>query len=120
MTARIYPESTLVGPALTPRCVLYNFEHHPSSAPHLLPLLESTTRRFVDDARFQQDIRYLKLWVQYARQVDRREDVWAYLESRDIGTRHAVFYEEWAGALEALNRWVHTESACCVEARAGA
>jgi checkpoint serine/threonine-protein kinase len=40
----------------------------------------------------------------YARHVERREEVWAFLESRDVGTRHAVFYEEWAGAVEALGR----------------
>jgi checkpoint serine/threonine-protein kinase len=40
----------------------------------------------------------------YARQVERREEVWSFLESRRIGTGHAGFYEEWASALEGLGR----------------
>lgn len=86
------------------RYILFTVQHHPSSASHILPLLESTTRRFLADARYGQDVRYLKMWVMYTRHVERREEVWAFLESRDVGTRHAVFYEEWATAAEGLQR----------------
>ncbi|OCF44535.1 BUB protein kinase [Kwoniella heveanensis CBS 569] len=84
--------------------IAFVVQHHPSSDTHLLPLLETTTRRFVNDARYTQDVRYLKLWSQYARYIERREEIWSFLESRDIGTRHSVFYEEWASALEGLGR----------------
>ena len=70
----------------------------------LLPQLETTTRRFVKDDRFSQDTRYLKLWTMYARHVERREEVWAFLESREIGTKHSILYEEWASVLEGLGR----------------
>lgn len=86
--------------------IAWTIQHYPSSDSHILPLVESTCRRFITDPRYTQDIRYLKLWVTYTRQVERRENVWAYLEARDIGTRHAVFYEEWAGAAEFLGRSV--------------
>lgn len=86
------------------RYVLFTVQNSPASAIHILPLLESTTRRFLSDARYGQDARYLKMWVMYTRHVERREEVWAFLESRDVGTRHAVFYEEWASAAEALHR----------------
>lgn len=46
----------------------------------------------------------MKMWVMYTRHVERREEVWAFLESRDVGTRHTVFYEEWASAAEGLAR----------------
>ncbi|OXG21450.1 checkpoint serine/threonine-protein kinase [Cryptococcus neoformans Ze90-1] len=84
--------------------ILFTVQHHPSSDAHLLPLLETTTRRFINDARYTHDIRYLKLWIMYARQIDRREEIWAFLESRDIGTRHSLFYEEWATTLEGMGR----------------
>jgi checkpoint serine/threonine-protein kinase len=42
----------------------------------------------------------------YTREVERREEVWAFLESRNIGTNHALFYEEWASATEGLGRYV--------------
>jgi checkpoint serine/threonine-protein kinase len=86
------------------RYIVFTNQHHPSSATHLLPLLESTARRFIGDARFSQDVRYLKFWTMYSRQVERREEIWAFLESRDIGTNHAAFYEEWAAAVEDLGR----------------
>ncbi|WVF67371.1 hypothetical protein IAT40_002126 [Kwoniella sp. CBS 6097] len=84
--------------------IAFVVQHHPSSDTHLLPLLETTTRRFVNDARYTQDVRYLKLWSTYARYIERREEIWSFLESRDVGTRHSVFYEEWASALEGLGR----------------
>ncbi|KAL7424504.1 protein kinase [Cryptotrichosporon argae] len=86
------------------RYALFMVQHYPSTPAEVLPLLESTTRRFVADARFAQDMRYLKLWVMYARLVERREEVWAFLSQREVGTSHAVFYEEWAIALEGLGR----------------
>ncbi len=98
------------GPALlrpTPadsRYVSFTVQNNPSSPSRIIPVVESATRRFIDDARYQQDIRYLKLWIIYARQVERREEVWPFLESRDVGTRHAAFYEEWALVLEGLGR----------------
>ena len=79
-------------------------QHHPSSPTHLLPVLESTTRKFIEDTRFQQDLRYLKLWAQYARLVERSDDVWSFLNSREVGTGHALFYEEWALAAESKGK----------------
>ncbi|WVQ94967.1 hypothetical protein IAU59_002058 [Kwoniella sp. CBS 9459] len=84
--------------------IAFVVQHYPSSDTRLLPLLETTTRRFVNDPRYTQDVRYLKLWSQYARYIERREEIWSFLESRDIGTRHSIFYEEWASALEGLGR----------------
>jgi checkpoint serine/threonine-protein kinase len=71
-----------------------------------LPLIEATTRRFVSDPRFSQDLRLLRMWISYTRMVERREEIWAYLDTRNIGTNHAVFYEEWAAANEGLGRYV--------------
>jgi hypothetical protein len=79
-------------------------QHNTSSDAYLLPLIESAARRFTDDSRYTQDIRYVRMWISYTRLVERREEVWAFLESRGIGTNHAVFYEEWASACETLGR----------------
>jgi len=49
------------------------------------------------------------MWVTYARHAERREEIWAFLESRNIGNQHALFYEEWANATFALGRYAH----CC-------
>lgn len=86
------------------RYVTFTVQHNPSSPSRIIPVVESASRRFIDDARYSQDMRYLKMWIIYQRHVERREEVWQFLESRDIGTRHAAFYEEWALVMEGLGR----------------
>lgn len=86
------------------RHVQWAAQHHTSNANYFLPLIETATRRFEKDARYAQDTRYLKMWVQYTRYTERREEIWAFLESRNICTNHALFYEEWAAACEGLGR----------------
>ncbi|KAG1886963.1 hypothetical protein F4604DRAFT_2040720 [Suillus subluteus] len=71
-------------------------------------LLEETTRRFKDDLRYKGDLRYLKLWSAYAKQVERPTIIYSYLVKHDIGCVYALLYEEYAGALEKEGR--HTEA----------
>jgi checkpoint serine/threonine-protein kinase len=70
----------------------------------LVELLEEATRKFKDDANYKGDLRYLKLWCQYARQVDKPASVYAFLIANDIGNGYALLYEEYAKALEAGGR----------------
>ena len=88
------------------RHVSWAAQHVTTNNSYFLPLIEGVTRRFTSDARYAQDVRYLKMWVMYTREVERREEVWAMLESKNIGTNHALFYEEWASATEGLGRYV--------------
>lgn len=83
-------------------------QHNTTNSGYFLPLVESATRRFLTDSRYAQDARYLKMWLQYTRHVERREEIWSFLESRNICTNHAAFYEEWASACEGLGRCVHS------------
>lgn len=73
-------------------------EGDPSSG--LLELLEEATRKFKDDISYKGDLRYLKLWCQYAHHVDRPVDIYAFLVANDIGNGYALLYEEYAKALE--------------------
>ena len=88
------------------RHVSWAAQHNTTNNSYFLPLIEGVTRRFTSDPRYAQDVRYLKMWVMYTREVERREEVWAMLESKNIGTNHALFYEEWASATEGLGRYV--------------
>ncbi|KAG1905494.1 uncharacterized protein F5891DRAFT_1253798 [Suillus fuscotomentosus] len=74
----------------------------------LVELLEEITRRFKDDLRYKGDLRYLKLWSAYAKQVERPTIIYSYLVKHDIGCVYALLYEEYAGALEREGR--HTEA----------
>jgi hypothetical protein len=85
------------------RWTLQSYPSGPNHASQLVPLLEQTTRRFVKDARYKSDIRYLRLWILYSKYIDTPRDVYRFLEANDIGSGLASFYEEWAAVEEAAN-----------------
>lgn len=76
----------------------------------LMELLEDATRQFKEDPVYKTDLRYLKLWSLYARQVDREEaiEIYAYLLDRGIGISYSVLYEEYATLLEQDERCVRS------------
>lgn len=66
------------------------------SPSRLLPALERATRSLLPDARYTNDPRHLRLWLQYAKHVREPLQVFAFLEERGVGRQLAGFYEEWA------------------------
>lgn len=67
----------------------------------LMQLLERATQEFVNDVDYKNDPRYLRLWIQYAKEFsDAPREVFAYLIRHDIGQKRALFYEEYAALLE--------------------
>ncbi|KAH8974207.1 hypothetical protein BDL97_01G089800 [Sphagnum fallax] len=66
----------------------------------LLPLLEACTRTFQTDERYRSDLRYLRVWVQYADCCTEPKDIYAFLEANSIGQDHALYYEAFATYLE--------------------
>jgi checkpoint serine/threonine-protein kinase len=77
-------------------------EGDPSSG--LVELLAEATGKFKDDTNYKGDLRYLKLWCQYAHNVDKPTSVYAFLAANDIGKGYALLYEEYSKALEADGR----------------
>lgn len=69
---------------------------------HLLPLLEKCTRAFLGDARYQENIRYLKVWLHYADMCPDPEEIYRFIRANRIGQTHAVFFEAWAQYLELI------------------
>ncbi|KAI0649122.1 Mad3/BUB1 homology region 1 [Trametes meyenii] len=65
----------------------------------LIQLLDEATRYFVDDDAYRSDLRYLKLWLLYARHVEDPITIHAFLLSRNIGRIYAQTYQEYAEAL---------------------
>lgn len=93
------------------RFVSWTVESYPqglSSESGLLELLEEATRTLKDDrgGRWRDDLRYLKLWVLYASYVERPATIYKFLLVNEIGTSHALFYEEYATALERAGQYV--------------
>lgn len=83
------------------RFVLSNYPAGASATSKLVPLLEASTRRFLSDGRYTNDPRYLRLWVQYAKNMECPEDCYRFLFAKNIGDRLASLYEEYALVLEA-------------------
>lgn len=79
-------------------------ENDPKSG--LLDLLKESTSLFKNDDLYKTDLRYLKLWALYARQMDKAGacSIYAYLLESNIGTSYSALYEDYANLLEDSNR----------------
>lgn len=86
--------------------VQWTRKHYDGNDPDsgLLELLEEATTKFKDDSNYKMDLRYLKLWLLYARQVEDPAFTYAFLIANNIGTRYSVLYEEYADVLEGSGR----------------
>lgn len=86
--------------------VVENYPQGHSAESGLLELLEEATRVLKDhrDGEWRGDIRYLKLWVLYASYVEKPAVIFKFCLVNDIGTNHALLYEEFAVALERAGR----------------
>ncbi|KAG8216717.1 Mad3/BUB1 homology region 1-domain-containing protein [Butyriboletus roseoflavus] len=91
------------------RFVNWTVENYPqgqSAESGLLELLEEATRVLKDDRGgiWRGELKYLKLWVLYASFVEKQAMIYRFLLANDIGTNHAILYEEYAAALERQGR----------------
>ncbi|KAG6861388.1 hypothetical protein C0995_000794 [Termitomyces sp. Mi166 len=79
-----------------------NYPQGPSVESGLLELLEEATRILKDDrgGKWRRDLKYLKLWLLYASFVERPTLIYRFLIANEIGTEHALLYEEYAAVLE--------------------
>ena len=66
----------------------------------LLPILEMCTRQFQDNPEYKNDIRYLRVWIQYADCVPDPSDIFVFLKQKNIGQEHALFFIAHATFLE--------------------
>jgi Mad3/BUB1 homology region 1 len=73
--------------------------YQPGAAP-LLAALERSCLAFVGDARYNNDPRFVRLWVRYADARDDPLDCFAHMRTHKIGEESALFYEAWATTLE--------------------
>lgn len=88
--------------------VVENYPQGHSAESGLLELLEEATRVLKDHqaGKWRGDIRYLKLWVLYAGYVEKPAIIYKFCMVNEIGTSHALLYEDFAIALERAGRRV--------------
>lgn len=79
---------------------LKSHQNDPSLQNFLLEALERTTQCFVEDPRYRNDPRYLRVWLDYAARCREPEDVFGFLAMKGICLDLAAYYEEYAGYLE--------------------
>ncbi|KAG9313594.1 Mad3/BUB1 homology region 1-domain-containing protein [Chiua virens] len=91
------------------RFVNWTLENYPqgqSAESGLLELLEEATRVLKDHRGgiWRGEPKYLKLWALYASFVEKQTMIYRFLLANDIGTSHALLYEEYASILERQGR----------------
>ncbi|CEG36129.1 bub protein kinase [Plasmopara halstedii] len=65
-------------------------------------VLEKCTRELKDNLRYKNDMRYIRLWIQYADLVSNPKDIFKFLYQNKIGERVSLFYIGWAYVLETM------------------
>ncbi|KAJ7158765.1 hypothetical protein C8R46DRAFT_1110203 [Mycena filopes] len=78
----------------------------------LRQLLQEATSAFKSDPLYKTDLRYLKLWLLYVRQLTRVDGVatFSFLLANGIGTSYSILYEEYARILELDGRNAEAET----------
>ncbi|XP_071703988.1 mitotic spindle checkpoint protein BUBR1 [Rutidosis leptorrhynchoides] len=70
----------------------------------LVVIYEQCVRTFWHDERYRNDLRYLKVWLEYAEHCDDAEVVYKFLYTNKIGETHSIFYISYASCLESKNK----------------
>uniref|UniRef100_A0A0A9DXF9 BUB1 N-terminal domain-containing protein n=1 Tax=Arundo donax TaxID=35708 RepID=A0A0A9DXF9_ARUDO len=67
-------------------------------------MCEQCVRAFWHDERYKDDLRYLKVWLEYAGNCADAEVIFRFLEANQIGQGHAIYYMSYAALLESKNK----------------
>ncbi|KAJ6494818.1 hypothetical protein C8R47DRAFT_1117332 [Mycena vitilis] len=94
--------------------VKWTFKNYADDDPSsgLRELLQEATSAFRSDPMYKTDLRYLKLWLLYIRQLTRAEGLatFASLLANGIGASYSILYEEYATILELDGRNTEAET----------
>ncbi|KAH0681511.1 hypothetical protein KY284_022596 [Solanum tuberosum] len=70
----------------------------------LIVIYEQCVRTFWHDERYKDDLRYLKVWLEYAENCMDAEVIYSFLEANKIGLTHSSFYIAYALHMESHNK----------------
>ena len=77
-----------------------NYQPQEANASGLVDLLEQATQQLGEDPATKDSFRCLKLWIMHARHAEVPTRVFNHMHTNKIGTKYALFYEEYAELLE--------------------
>ncbi|KAK2660999.1 hypothetical protein Ddye_007532 [Dipteronia dyeriana] len=70
----------------------------------LIVIYEQCVRKFWHSERYKNDLRYLKIWLEYAENCVDAEVIYSFLDVNDIGQTHSVYYIAYALLLESKSK----------------
>lgn len=76
---------------------------------NLVPVLEKCFDIFQHDRQYQQDFRFLKLWIVYADCVKCPDEIFAFMQYNAVGTTHALFYRAFSAYLFSIKSYEKAE-----------
>ncbi|WOK98108.1 mitotic spindle checkpoint protein BUBR1-like [Canna indica] len=71
----------------------------------LVVMYEQCVRTFWHDERYKEDLRYLKVWMEYADNCADAEVIFNFLEANEIGQTHSIFYISYGKHLTTKNKF---------------
>ncbi|XP_057502798.1 mitotic spindle checkpoint protein BUBR1 isoform X1 [Actinidia eriantha] len=70
----------------------------------LVVIYEQCVRTFWHEDRYKDDLRYLKVWLEYAENCADAEVIYSFLEANKIGQTHSIFFISYALHMESKNK----------------
>ena len=81
----------------------------PSDLSKSLSLLEKCTCALSGDVKYRNDIRFVKLWIEYADAVRTPGEIFSFMQSNKIGAKLSLFWIAWAFVTEKLENFKLTD-----------
>ncbi|XP_010266303.1 PREDICTED: mitotic spindle checkpoint protein BUBR1 [Nelumbo nucifera] len=87
-------------------CIKWVQESFPSGGDcsGLVVIYEQCVRTFWHTDRYKDDLRYLRVWLEYAENCADAEIIYNFLHANKIGQTHAVYYISYATHMESKNK----------------
>ncbi|KAK1288252.1 hypothetical protein QJS10_CPB19g00937 [Acorus calamus] len=87
-------------------CIKWVQESFPSGGDSsgLLLIYEQCVRTFWHEDRYKDDLRYLKVWLEYAEYCADAEVIYCFLDANQIGKTHSEYYLAYALHMESKNK----------------
>ncbi|XP_058073340.1 mitotic spindle checkpoint protein BUBR1 [Magnolia sinica] len=87
-------------------CIKWVQESFPSGGEcsGLVLIYEQCVRTFWHSDRYKDDLRYLKVWLEYADNCADAEVIYGFLDANQIGQTHSIYYISYALHMESKNK----------------
>ena len=81
----------------------------PSDTTKTMLILERCTEAFKSNEKYLNDIRYVKIWIEYADMIPTPGEIFAFMQSNKIGEKVSLFWVAWAFVCEKHQNFPLTE-----------